>query len=156
MSRQKALHRYLASKGIITDEVAAANIHWGRKRPVGTDYPEITFWIVTGTDEIHQTAGAGLRETWFQIDVWATSQTDTATIQNALRDVLLHYDGTMGSGDETMTVLHSTLGEIGEDVEEPADGSDQAIYRTSLDYRTWDRASIPTTTTTTTTTTTPA
>lgn len=109
-----------------------------------TALPAIVVHVISELGGHHQGAADGMVEARVQVDCWAKTKTEAATIQKALRELLDGYPrGTLGGSGQTVDAegihlenryLHDHAGD---------DASDSNQFQAILDLTVWYRESVP-------------
>lgn len=142
MTLLEALATLWLSKTAITDLVST-RIHWGAHRPQGQplrDGPAITYWKITGEDQLYQGGTSTLETCRVRVRCWAAAPDTAAAVRNALRDETQRYSGTIA---ESVTVVQATFADDAEDYLEPVDRSDGGAYLAEIDLHVWWRPPVP-------------
>jgi len=111
------------------------------RAPDTATLPYITIQRVTNGQEQQMLASADLSSPQFQIDCWASSSPSLESTSEAVRKALDGFTGQMIETD----IRRISLTNETDDVEFLEDGSDQFVYRDTMQFEVWyKRGSVPT------------
>ncbi len=140
MSIGSALFSYLSNKTSITTRVSTRI--YPHPAPESATYPFITYSVIGEDHQHHMAGGSGLVNVSLQVDVWATTHANRVLTQEALRNALDGYTGTMGA--ESLGIRSCFLHDLTELHEPDTEGSGKPITRASMDFSIWHVESVPT------------
>ena len=126
MTFRSDLFEYLdADTGLTT--VVASKIY-PHLAPTDVALPYITYQQIANPSEHHTAAAAAIARPTIQFDCWANSDVELESVTEALRNALDGFQHTnIGSGptDVKAVFVESQF----DDIEEPSDGSEKAVFR---------------------------
>lgn len=135
----KAFQTYLESISGITAKVSTRIYpHHLPKTP--KTYPVITHQLVDNDHLHHIGSASGSSTARIQVDCWGQTMADVETLAEAVRAALQGYSGAMGA----ITVSFVQLAGERDLHEPPKEGSNQWLYRRSMDFQVKYKESVPT------------
>ena len=78
-----------------------------------------------------------------EIECFADDASQAEGVRDVIRDVFQSYAGTITSGDESVTVLRSTLETDAEFYDPPQDASGSGVFSATADVHFWWRPTAP-------------
>jgi hypothetical protein len=137
VSLKSDLYAYLNAEGALT-AVATGGIHPGIAEQ-GTARPYITWSRIGEASTQNRSGPEEMAAAVFQFDCWADSSVSLDATSEALRGELDGYARTMGSTDvRRIQVTNESDG-----IEQPDDGREAPIYRTTFTVTIWYARSVP-------------
>lgn len=141
MTFRSDLYEYLdADSGL--EAIVGARIY-PHQAPTDAQLPYITFAQVANPSTHHFGAAAAIASPTIQFDCWATTDVQLESITEALRDALDGIRHTNVGSGPTQFLSVMIEGQI-DDIEQPTDGSEDSVYRSSVDVIIWYQRSVPT------------
>jgi len=102
--------------------------------PANTAAPYVTYQLVAGGRETHQTAQSDLREMRYQFDCVAATRTAADALAEAVKEAAAYYRGMVPTGETIRTIYMEV--EMSEP-DAPTDGSQRGPQRVVLDFVIW-------------------
>ena len=142
MSFESALYTHLTGLSGIT-AVVSTRIYQ-EIAPTDVEKPYITWSIISDVPTGHIYIESGIAKKVVQFDVFAETDLTVNSAEDALRNGIDGFSGTMGSGSHTIVVHSIRKKNSFQRMIPPSDGSQRAIYRRMAEYSFWHREVVPT------------
>lgn len=140
MSIHAALYTYLSGVAGIQSVLGTTPRLYPGNAPTSAAVPYATFSRVLGVHEHHTLAAAGLAHCVVQIDCWDDDSVGAQSVAEALRVAL---DGMTTKTWGSVAIKRVLL--VGERdlFEAPDDGSQEGLFRVSMEFEIWYAESVP-------------
>lgn len=141
MSIESALRAHLIANAGVT-AIVGSRVYM-KHAPTTATYPYIVMHKIGKRPSRHSLAACGLCDHSFQLDCWAQTDKAAKDLADEIRDGLDHYQGTLGSGGETIYAHVVRYINDYDDFDNPSDASEQGEYRTIVELRIWHAETVP-------------
>ena len=138
MSLRTDLVAHLKGNAGLATVMAAGGLHPGVAAQ-NTDRPYITYNRIGDAAEHFKTGAAPLSQAVWQFDCWADTALTLDATSEALRGAIDGWMGDMGGTD----VRHIRVDNEYDGIEQPDDGREAAIYRSTFTVTIWYVRAVP-------------
>lgn len=137
MGLETELYKHLRDNPGVSAVVS--NRIYPSQAPTSAVLPYVTYTRIADVPDRHLLGPSGLSRATIQIDCWGATNSQNAAVSEAIRLALDGRRDELGEVDVRSIILENET----ESVEAPDDSSQDATFRTRMDFDFWYRRSIP-------------